>query len=100
DPRAKSINPTYLNFTKRAILYADVINTVSERYAAEILTPEFGQGLDKLLKSKKDHVFGIINGVDYAVFNPQFDSHIYEKFDAETLEKKLDNKIKLQAEAG
>jgi starch synthase len=100
DPTAKEINPKYLNFTRRAILHTDVINTVSERYAVEILTPKFGHGLDKLLKARKDRVFGIINGVDYEVFNPQFDRYIYEKFDADTIEKKLDNKLKLQAEIG
>lgn len=100
DPSAKGINPKYLNFTKRAIMHASVINTVSERYATEILTAEFGQGLDKLLRLKKDRVYGIINGVDYAVFNPQFDPYIYQKYDADTIEKKLENKLKLQKEAG
>lgn len=100
DPTAKGVNPKYLNFTRRAILHADVINTVSERYAAEILTPKFGHGLDKLLKARKDRVFGIINGVDYAVFNPQFDQYIYEKFGADTIEKKLDNKLRFQKEIG
>ena len=58
------------NFVKRAVKHADVINTVSERYAQEILTPEFGQGLDKLLLKRKDDVYGIINGIDYSVSNP------------------------------
>lgn len=100
DPGRATIQPQTLNFARRAILHADVINTVSERYATEILTPEFGMGLDKLLKTRKTHVYGIINGVDYAVFNPQFDPHVYEKYDADTIEKKLGNKTKLQQEVG
>lgn len=100
DPSAKGLNPKYLNFARRAILKADVINAVSERYAAEILTPKFGQGLDRLLRARQDRVYGIINGVDYAVFNPEFDQNIFEQYNAAKIEKKLENKVRLQTEAG
>lgn len=100
DPHNPKFNLKYANFVKRAIIYADLINTVSERYAAEILTPEFGQGLDRLLRNHKEKVFGIINGIDYTVFNPLFDPNIYTRYDAKTIEKKAENKIKLQKELG
>src|SRR5205085_931410 len=49
----------------RGILFADAITTVSERYAQEILTPTFGEKLDHLLRSRRDRLFGILNGLDY-----------------------------------
>lgn len=100
DPCKVGVKPKFLNFTKRGIMYADAINTVSERYALEILTPEFGQGLDRLLRSKRNKVFGIINGIDYAVFNPKFDPHIYIQYDADSIFNKKENKIKLQQTVG
>lgn len=90
----------FINFTKRAILHADVINTVSERYAKEILTPKFGQGLEKALNRRKKDLYGIINGIDYAVFNPAFDDNIYIKYDWNKLRKKRLNKLALQREVG
>lgn len=89
-----------LNFTKRGIRFADVINTVSERYAQEILTPEFGQGLDGLLRRRKDDVYGIINGIDYAVFNPAYDASIWQRYDVNSLDGKHRNKRKLQQLVG
>jgi len=88
------------NFVKRAIRHADAINTVSERYAQEILMPEFGQGLDKLLLKRKDDVYGIINGIDYAVSNPLFDENIEVNYDWNSLYKKKKNKLALQKLTG
>jgi starch synthase len=88
----------YINFTKRGISNADIINTVSERHAEEILTPKYGQGLDRLLQRRKDRVFGIINGIDYKVHNPKIDKNIYQKYDWDTLRFKKKNKIALQKE--
>lgn len=90
----------YINFTKRALLNADVINTVSERYAQEILTPEYGQELYRLLRRRHKDVFGIINGIDYTVFNPAFDPYIRYKYDWNSLDKKKKNKLSLQKEVG
>lgn len=90
----------YINFSKRGILCADAITTVSERYAQEILTPEFGQGLEKYLDRRKKHLFGIINGIDYAVQNPSFDDNVYYKYDWNTLRRKKKNKLALQKEVG
>lgn len=98
-PEKKSFRKN-INFAKRAIVNADLINTVSERYAKEILTPELGEGLDQYLKRRADRLFGIINGIDYEVYNPQFDENVYYKYDVHSLDKKLKNKIELQKEVG
>jgi len=100
NPPTRLADIKYINFTKRGILHADVVNTVSERYATEILTPEFGQGLDKYLRRRQDTFFGIINGIDYTVYNPSFDSHVYYNYDWNSLDRKLKNKLALQKEVG
>lgn len=96
DPTKKAKDINYLNFTKRGIFYSNIINTVSERYAEEITTPEYGQGLDKYLRNRKKDLFGIINGIDYTVNNPAFDGNIKYKYDWNTLRRKKKNKIELQ----
>ncbi len=90
----------WVNFARRGIMFADLINTVSERYAKEILTPEFGCGLDNLLQKRKEKLYGIINGIDYKVFNPNFDSEIYVNYDFDSFERKVENKIAFQQEFG
>lgn len=90
----------YLNFTLRGIKYADAINTVSERYSQEILTKKFGEGLDGALRRRRDRVFGIINGVDYTIFNPSFDQHLDIHYDWNSLDKKMANKTALQKSLG
>lgn len=91
---------TTTNFTLRAIKNADVINAVSERYAEEILTKMFGEGLDGHLHRRRERVFGIINGIDYTVFNPSLDQHLQIHYDWNSLDKKLQNKLALQREFG
>jgi starch synthase len=83
----------------RGIFFADVINTVSERYAQEILTPEFGEKLDPLLRERRDRLFGIVNGVDYEVMDPATDKYIAQNYDVARLEKRVVNKTDLQQEA-
>ena len=90
----------WLNFTKRAIICSDVINTVSLRHAQEIMTPEFGCQLDPYIRKRKEDFYGIINGVDYAIFNPKFDPDVYVNYDADILEKKVENKLILQKKFG
>ncbi len=90
----------YINFMKRGIIQADVLNTVSERYAQEILLPEFGQKLENTLQKRKKDLYGIINGIDYSVHNPMFDKNIAQKFDWNSLNKKLRNKRALQRRVG
>src|SRR5436853_5418405 len=83
----------------RCILFADAITTVSERYAQEILTPTFGEKLDNLLRSRRDHLFGILNGIDYSEMNPITDRYIAAQFDINSLDKRAENKHALQERA-
>lgn len=80
----------------RGILFADAVTTVSERYAQEIVTPTFGEKLDHMLRSRRDRLFGILNGIDYQLINPMTDPYIKAHFDANTLEKRAENKTALQ----
>ena len=86
------------NFMKRGIIYADAVNTVSKTYSKEILTPEFGEGLDKLLLELKGKIFGIVNGIDYTEFDPAKDNFIEKNFSIETLEDRAENKAAVQKE--
>src|SRR5947209_2041303 len=79
----------------RGILFADAITTVSERYAQEILTPGFGEKLDHLLRSRRDRLFGILNGIDYQEMNPATDHYIATNYDANSLDKRAENKHSL-----
>src|SRR5438105_3860118 len=83
----------------RGILFADAVSTVSERYAQEILTPTFGEKLDHLLRSRKERLFGILNGIDYSEMNPATDLYIAAQFDAQSLERRAANKRALQERA-
>ncbi|MEK6733389.1 MAG: glycogen synthase GlgA [Candidatus Omnitrophota bacterium] len=69
------------NFMKAGMIFSDAISTVSKGYSREILSPEFGCGLDGLLRAKEKMLYGIINGVDYSVWSPANDKFIAEKFD-------------------
>lgn len=80
----------------RGIIYADVVSTVSPRYAREILTPAFGERLDPILRERKDRLYGILNGVDTVEFDPATDTHIATHFDAFSLEDRPANKRALQ----
>ena len=83
----------------RGLLFADIINTVSETYAQEILTPEHGHRLDPLLRDRRDRLFGILNGIDTELYNPATDPYIAAQFDLQRLEERAANKAALQAEA-
>jgi len=83
----------------RGILFADVITTVSERYAQEILSPEYGEKLDPVLRDRKDRLFGILNGVDYEEMDPRVDRYIAANYDLDTLDRRVENKLALQREA-
>lgn len=83
----------------RGLLFADVINTVSETYAREILTPEHSHRLDPILRDRRDRLFGILNGIDTEVYNPATDPHIAAHFSLDDLEARPANKAALQAEA-
>ncbi|MGQ9617623.1 MAG: glycogen synthase GlgA [Candidatus Aminicenantia bacterium] len=87
-------------FLKGGIKFSDVINTVSERYAQEIQTPEFGEGLDGVLRNRSDSLFGILNGVDYDVWNPSTDPYLKTRYTSRSLWKKRENKEDLIKECG
>lgn len=89
-----------VNFLKAGIIYSDAVTTVSPTYAKEILTKEFGCGLEGLLEVCKGKLFGILNGIDETVFNPQNDAALYHTYSYETLQKKYENKKELQKEVG
>ena len=71
-----------MNFMKGGILFSDKITTVSERYAQEIQTPEYGYGLEGVLKDRSMDISGILNGVDYTSWNPQTNPHIAANYSA------------------
>ncbi|KYH31204.1 glycogen synthase GlgA [Neomoorella mulderi] len=87
-----------VSFMKAGILYADLINTVSKKYALEIQTPEYGERLDGLLRKRAADLRGILNGIDYQEFNPATDRRLAVNYDAGHLEKKKENKAALQRE--
>ena len=91
--------PGTVNWMAQGIAHADLINTVSERYAQEILTPEMGMGLDPLLQERKERLFGVLNGIDYGQWNPATDANIPHRFDVETLNVRAANKTALQQQA-
>ncbi|HEY4478654.1 MAG TPA: glycogen/starch synthase [Candidatus Paceibacterota bacterium] len=89
-----------LNFMRRGIMYADAINTVSPTYAREIMTKEFGELLDELLRERRAVLTGILNGIDYSLWDPDGDPHIPNRFSADNLEERAKNKKALQERFG
>ncbi len=90
-----------LNLLKTGISMADMITTVSPTYAEEICRPEYGHGLDGLLRSRHDRLVGILNGVDLQDWNPEHDAALPQKYDATTvLAGKAACKSALQKELG
>lgn len=86
------------NALKRGIIYAELVNTVSETYSREIITAEYGEGLDELLTEVRTKVFGVLNGLDYEEFNPATDKIIKENFSVKALDERVKNKLDLQRE--
>lgn len=87
-----------INYLEQAILNANLINTVSPTYAKEILTKEFGCGLEENLKKRETHLYGILNGIDIERFNPERDRDIAQTYNVKNLDQKLKNKRSLQKE--
>lgn len=77
---------------KAGILYADSLTTVSETYAQEIQTPAYGHGLEGGLATRKDDLFGIINGIDPSEWNPENDSLIPGNYNTSTIGQKAENR--------
>lgn len=89
------------NYLKGGLVYADAITTVSNTYAEEIKTPFYGEGLDGLMQARSNSLRGIVNGIDYAEYNPETDAMIAMNYNAKTFRKeKVKNKTALQEELG
>ncbi len=89
------------NMLKGGLVYADYITTVSKTYAEEIKTPEYGERLNGLLSARSASLRGIVNGIDYDVYNPQTDKKIFCNYSGEDfLTGKAENKRRLQEELG
>lgn len=81
-----------VNWVKGAINYSDAILVVSPKYAQEILTPEFGEGMDYTLRMNQHKIHGILNGIDYSVFDPKKDKALVKNYDARSIKRKQENK--------
>lgn len=92
--------PGQVNWMAQGIAHADVLSTASPTYAREILTPESGMGLETLLRERQERLFGIMNGIDTAIWNPATDVALTQSFTVETLRMRAVNKAALQREAG
>lgn len=89
-----------VNMMKGAIQCADKVTTVSPTYAREILEPYYSYGLDSILKQFTYKLTGIVNGIDYDVYNPETDPLIFKNFDAKSVKYKEYNKTELQKQMG
>ena len=87
-----------LSFIKGGLAYADKITAVSPTYAKEILEPEYAYGLDGLLSHRKEHLSGILNGIDEKHWNPGTDNYLAQKYNRRSINKKSLNKTALQKE--
>ena len=93
-------SPDGLNLLRAGIHNADILTTVSPTYAGEIQTPEFGFGLDALLRQRQADLFGVLNGMDYSVWNPETDLQIPANYSRDDLDGKAINKAALQEAMG
>lgn len=89
-----------VNVLKGGIIFSDLINTVSSAYAKEIQAKEFGCGLEGVLSNRQNDIYGIINGLDYELWDPSKDKYIYKMFSINTVEDKYINKKMLQKDCG
>ncbi len=90
----------YVNFMARGIYHATMINTVSPTYSREIKTPDGGAKLERLLQYRHFDVHGILNGLDYDVWNPATDPQLVKNFNVESIEDRIGNKRALQKRLG
>lgn len=89
-----------VDLMSRGIYYADIINTVSPTHAREILTAAYGEGLDPMLRDRRDRLFGVLNGIDLERYNPAADPHIAAPYSALDMSGKAEAKAALQNAAG
>jgi starch synthase len=96
DRLGDDFNPSAINFTKGALLYANFTTTVSPRHAWEVRHTDWGYGLGHTLHAQQNKFGGILNGLDYDMWNPQTDPHIAQHYSANELHKKYENKRALR----
>jgi len=89
-----------INFMKAALISADKITTVSPTYREEIKTAYFGEGLDGVLRMRSPDLEGIVNGIDYELYDPETDPFLDAHFSSESLEARLENKRSIQRQFG
>ena len=90
-----------ISFMKAGILYSDIVTTVSETYAEEILTPDFGEHMEDVLRMRKRDLYGIVNGIDTALWDPKTDKALTLNYDLRSIGKgKAANKAAIQRELG
>ncbi len=89
-----------INLMKGAIVSANIVSTVSPRYAEEICTAEYAHGLHPILTDNQEKLCGILNGIDYEYYNPEKDPCIAKNFTCQTIGEKTENKVSLQKEVG
>jgi starch synthase len=77
-----------VNFLKGGLIFSDYLTTVSRRYAKEIQTPEYGAGLEGVIRGRGERLVGILNGVDYSIWSPEADTFIPQHYSAQNLEGK------------
>lgn len=89
------------NMLKGGLAFADIITTVSNTYACEIMEPEYGEGLNGLLAYRRNNLYGIVNGIDNAIYDPETDEHIPVHYDITGFKKgKREDKLHLQRTTG
>jgi starch synthase len=84
------------NSLKRGVMYADLVNTVSQTYVQELLNAEYGGGLENLFRELRGKLYGVLNGLDVEEFNPATDEIIKQKFSAKSIDLRPENKLDLQ----
>ena len=89
-----------INMMKAGIVYSNLVTTVSKSYAEEIKYPFFGETLEGIIKHHEGKLRGIVNGIDYEVYNPKTDKHLVKNYDFETIKDKKKNKTALQEKYG
>ena len=89
-----------VNLMKAGIVYSDAISTVSPTFAREILTKEYGCGLEGVFKEREKVLSGILNGIDYKAWDPAADSRLFKNYSIDTIDDKYINKEALQKELG
>ena len=87
-----------LNLLKGGLVFADFLNTVSPTYSREIQSPEFGFGLDGVVRERRDRLVGIVNGIDTEVWDPATDHHLASRYSVSDLAGKRTCKAELQRE--